>query len=368
MFIQLHALTSYPSALLNRDDAGFAKTIPFGGKTRTRISSQCLKRHWREHKGEFSLQTLDAPMAVRSRVTAEKHLYEPLLEEGINDAIAREVVENLVNILLDLKTHTGLETQQVVVLGPPELDHLRNIAREICEENPKDVSKAVQARVKQESDNLRALALGAGLDAALHGRFITGDTLANVDAAVHVAHAFTVHEHAGESDYFTAVDDLTRDVEHGAGHLGSSELTSGTYYSYVVVDVPLLRHNLSGNMELGREVIRRLVQIIATVSPGAKVGSTAPHSYASCMLIESGAAQPRTLAGAFERCVAPSPDMLTGAYNALAKHLTELDAMYGTRFERRVAGIGSVEVLKQSCGDALSIAALADWAAEQAQG
>jgi len=47
LFLQIHALTSYPAALLNRDDVGFAKRIPFGGATRTRISSQCLKRHWR---------------------------------------------------------------------------------------------------------------------------------------------------------------------------------------------------------------------------------------------------------------------------------------------------------------------------------
>ena len=46
-FIQIHTLTPYHATLLNREDAGFAKRIPFGGVTRTRISSQCLKRHWR---------------------------------------------------------------------------------------------------------------------------------------------------------------------------------------------------------------------------------------------------------------------------------------------------------------------------------
>ena len=41
-FLQIHFLTSYAATLLNRDDAGFAKRIPFGGVVRTRISSQCL--------------------------------------------------------------------------------------------------------------------------------------------------------------------------------------------------------------------------------------------------------------------------------------------------------------------------------------
>ena len=34
-FVQIHFLTSYPAALLNRDDAGLAKRLPFGGVTRT---------------------------------------------------------------------------------------------------------------------------------------------------------------------------------------------------------------------------------------------------------------------------------------------------------------------------------------------
>ena len=46
-FLQIHTLTPYAASLINRDDVGAAKRLPFGGATRTRISSQCLKRHWR---------------------------------------------------------------------------------------------------------------------------------------------------------------------------------------------------------------------------------------------------------------------------------------------------------------------------------
>ena len=42
-FLQIHTLHSYPAALLNRDDSGLAKRLPFGGAVRTRISSQCLQ-------------------------------------------------------------------------------------------------------------------------------------------------------------------------------------------------------------------------------------------------------------------------------------------------------------------------------------
>lgn len=46
-FIQLHLLTAYPAANLNRDDTGAPKTVVLGGAKRLRISSQSLKRAWR---------------------------------------------------------------------------------------------------------------------------------------------------------------------------------------------------------------------------------------------------------------------------------------------------------------------------------
>ena len=47
-FIQLHLLTAYPPSNLNRDDLGRPKSAIFGGKERLRISSQSLKRAWRQ--------------------------------------------------------------------------------------------------------------------------------------------------------------------------------------------------------------------------------------------------------------------------------------------------------------------------------
>ena len=57
-FLQIHTMHSYPAALLNRDDSGLAKRMPFGGAVRTRISSQCLKRHWRVAQDEFALKNI----------------------------------------------------------------------------------------------------------------------------------------------------------------------------------------------------------------------------------------------------------------------------------------------------------------------
>jgi CRISPR system Cascade subunit CasC len=58
----------------------------------------------------------------------------------------------------------------------------------------------------------------------LFGRMVTGDILARTDAAIHVAHAMTVHGQMAESDYFTAIDDLIRDEgDQGSGGISGSQ-------------------------------------------------------------------------------------------------------------------------------------------------
>ena len=58
-FLQIHTLTSYTAALLNRDDSGLAKRLPYGNALRTRVSSQCLKRHWRIAEDPHALREID---------------------------------------------------------------------------------------------------------------------------------------------------------------------------------------------------------------------------------------------------------------------------------------------------------------------
>ena len=398
-FIQIHTLTSYPGVLLNRDDAGFAKRLPFGGATRTRVSSQCLKRHWRRHEGEHSLVELGEPQSIRSRRTFEHHVLKPMLADGYPSALTTRIVEELLAEVVgkaDAKSDAdgAVRTSQVTVLGQPEVRFLHETARKIAdglratvsgdgEKLSKDEDKAVKEALKAHLDkefraNLRGLRLAAGLDAAMFGRMVTSDVLARGDAAIHVAHAFTVHGEESESDYFSAVDDLMSDEgELGAGHINSNELTSGLFYSYVVVDVPLLVSNIEGVDQAGwteadrgvaGRVVENLIHLIATVSPGAKLGSTAPYAYAQSMLVESGSSQPRTLANAFQKPIR-GRDVLGATYDALAGHLGDLDGMYGRTTARKLAALGPKEQLTNRLDlQAEPLNALAAWARSQVEG
>jgi CRISPR system Cascade subunit CasC len=378
-FIQIHTLHNYPGALLNRDDAGLAKRLPYGDAIRTRISSQCLKRHWRMAEDHFSLTNLGVPMAVRSRVTLDL-IRKKLIAGGLSEALAQSAGEGLRDAgLLDKggkesKGKEALETGQAVLMGYAEIDYLVKRCSELAQENTeaKALKVAIAKFLKDEKKNIEALKHGGGLESALFGRMVTSDVLASRDAAVYVAHAFTVHEAQVENDYFTVVDDLLREAgEQGSAGIFDTELASGLYYGYVVVDVPQLIANLEGEKakdwatlpaekrELAGRVVQHLLHLIATVSPGAKRGSTAPFEWAKFLLVEVGDWQPRSLAGAFQNALPLNqPAIREAAVQMLADEIGKLDKAYGTPLDRRFLALDKVAVPNAQC---LSMNDLATW-------
>ena len=378
-FLQIHTLHNYPAALLNRDDAGLAKRLPYGDAIRTRISSQCLKRHWRVADDAFALKNLDVPMAVRSRETP-RLIKERLMEAGVAESLAQISVEGLraaglLDKAKDLKGKDALATGQAVLLGYAEIEYLvqrcTTLAGEHTEE--KALKAAIASFLKDEKKNLEALRHGSGLESALFGRMVTSDVLASRDASIYVAHAFTVHEAQVENDYFTVVDDLLHEAgEAGSAGIFDTELASGLYYGYLVVDVPQLVANLEGvhikdwahitaeQRALAGRVVQSLLHLVATVSPGAKRGSTAPFEWAKFMLVEAGDWQPRSLAGAFQNALPTrQAGLRQAAVQRLADEIARMDAAYGAPLARRYLAVDDVTV---PGAQRLPLNALADWA------
>lgn len=154
-FIQISTLTTYPASLLNRDDSGLSKRIPFGGVSRTRISSQCLKRHWRTAEGPWSLLNVDPDIvtSVRSRKTFPEKIEKPLIESGLD---AEKVVAASQGLQSELYGSKGTANaaknkksqssesespslemllssarSEVVVLGLPEIEFLKKAVRDL---------------------------------------------------------------------------------------------------------------------------------------------------------------------------------------------------------------------------------------------
>ena len=403
-FIQIHTLHNYPGALLNRDDAGLAKRLPYGDKIRTRISSQCLKRHWRVADDHFALANLGVPMAVRSRQFVER-IRVSLMDEGISENVAIVISSTFAEALKkdlgklmkpaptakkgkkkaadveenseeaqDEEAEGGSTQKQAILLGVAEFEYLTKIAIEVGKqvESADKARLAFLQRLKSEQANLAAMPLNCGLESALFGRMVTSDVLASRDAAVYVAHAFTVHEAQVENDYFTVVDDLLREAgEQGSAGIFDTELASGLYYGYVVVDVPQLIANLEGEKakdwatlpaekrELAGRVVQHLLHLIATVSPGAKRGSTAPFEWAKFLLVEVGDWQPRSLAGAFQNALPLNqPAIREAAVQMLSDEIGKLDDAYGAPLDRRFLALDKVAVPN---AQRLSLNDLATW-------
>jgi CRISPR system Cascade subunit CasC len=363
-FIQIHFLAAWPGALLNRDDAGLAKRLPFGTATRTRISSQCLKRHWRKADDPRALHALAAENGVegiRSKIAIEREVMLPLRARFDGDAV--DAVQDAFLAKFYGKNAKDKQQRQALLFGRPEITWMRKEAERLLAESGTATAAKAAAEIwiKEEKNSLNQLrdqaALSASLEAALFGRMVTSDTRANTDAAIHVAHAFTVHEEQPELDYFTVVDDLSdRSLGDDAGAAGvfDTELTSGLYYGYVVVDLPLLVSNLTGcdrrdwagehDRDLAARVVENLVHLVAEVSPGAKKGSTAPYSRAELVLVEAGDRQPRTLANAFRDAV-PLVDRDSNhslghrTAQTMLGHLSAMDTMYETGEARRHAAL-----------------------------
>jgi CRISPR system Cascade subunit CasC len=201
---------------------------------------------------------------------------------------------------------------------------------------------------------------------------VTADTSANIDAAIHVAHAFTIHSEESESDYFSVVDDLQDpddEEEAGAAHIGDTELTAGLFYGYVVVDLPALVSNTEGvdidnwmsadvDRTLAADIVKRLIPLIATVTPGAKLGSTAPYSWASFLMAEASARQPRSLAEAFR---VPASARLDAGIQRLNTQLKKFDSVYGQGETRKFLSTESEAV---EGAEQVDLQALAAWASQ----
>jgi CRISPR system Cascade subunit CasC len=339
-FLQIHSLHSYTAALINRDDSGLAKRLPYGGVLRTRISSQCLKRHWRKADNDpHSLSKIvGAEDSFRSRELVTRRVIEPLRSRYAEEIIAA-LEPDFQKAVYGEKAEKGKQSRQTLLMGEPELRWLAQEAERIAAgaSTPKEAKDAVAVWAKEFKANIKVLrenaALPGGLAAALFGRFVTSDMEANIEAPVHVAHAFTVHAAETESDYFTAVDDLkAEDEDGGADTIQETELTSGLFYGYVVIDLPGLIANCGGDKTLAARVVHNLIYLIAEVSPGAKLGSTAPYDRAALLLLEAGDRQPRSLAGAYRKATTPD---LEQAVSALAHHLKTMDETYQTGEQRR---------------------------------
>lgn len=349
-FLQLHLLTAYPPANLNRDDLNRPKTAQVGGVQRLRISSQCLKRNWRmsELFAQFGEDVGKGDRGIRTRDFREL-MFKPLVDGGIEPKKAAVWTDKIMDIYkkksedkekkekdkekkekpLDAKDR--FQFGHMLFLSAQERIAIQGIVDSLISQHDPDEEMVAKALQKAHT----------AVDLAMFGRMLADKPDFNVDAAVQVAHAFSVQEALVEDDFFTAVDDLnTGEEDVGAGHMGSLEFGAGLFYIYICVDTRLLRENLGNHVDLAGRTARALTEAAATVAPTGKQNSFASRACAHYILAEKGDRQPRSLAAAFLKPVkvkrSGEDDPIAMAIAALTDTRQKMDSVYGNLAEAQV--------------------------------
>ncbi len=329
-FIQLHLLTSYPPSNLNRDDTGRPKVALMGGKNRLRISSQSQKFAWRN--SEVFQTSLEGKLGRRTKQQGIE-IYRALLAGGIEEKNAREWAKNIAEQFGKLKSDKkkendeDLHIEQLANFSPDELKAIAALTASCISE---------KRGPKKEELNLLRKAESAA-DIAMFGRMLADHPEFNMEAAVQVSHAITVHQSAVEDDYFTAIDDLNQ--HSGAAHIGERGYGAGLFYSYICINRELLQENLGMDRDLTNQALQALVHAVTKVSPTGMQNSFASHAYASFVLAEMGAQQPRSLSQAFLKPIEAkeheAESMLDKAVSALLMRRDNFDKVYGACYDSK---------------------------------
>ncbi len=332
-FLDIHLLQTIPYANLNRDDLGAPKTVVYGGKTRTRVSSQCWKRQVR-----LEVETVLADPAVRTRriVTA---VAERLTAQGWPAELAAYAGKQV----LMSAGKKGIKTEKVrdkndissVLLYLPAagLDELAEIAAGHRDKLQAEMGKKSEKTQKAvlPIDDVAAVLSSRNGTINLFGRMLAELPGGKVDGAVQVAHAFTVHSTDPEIDFFTAVDDIPSADDQGSGHMNAGEFSAGVFYRYASLDIVGLVDNLDGDVATASELTGQFLRTFLAALPSGKRTATAPNTLPELAYVAVRSDRPISLAAAFERPVRPGLEGGCGepARDALTDYAAGLHQVWG---------------------------------------
>jgi len=340
MMLEIHMLKNYPPVNLNRDDSGAPKTCFFGGVQRGRISSQCLKRSWRESELFRELGSVGTRTRRMPEMVSEK-----LREMGVDEAYL-PIAENMLTGVANKdgkENQKGNYTAQIVLYAPEDILKLAAAVKAAVDED-----KSVEQFKKRKAKEFVKLVDGAKTrpvtaDIALFGRMVTSDGFRDVDAAMQVAHAISTHAINRESDYYTAVDDLLEDRDEiGAGMMGYTDFNSCCYYEYASLDVDQLRENLQYAPDaaaLVDKLLPALLRAMAFSNPSGKQNTFAGQVLPALVMIECKRDKiPLSYANAYEEPVpvyGRNPQVVQKSIDQLFGEVKRMDEAYALPVEHR---------------------------------
>ena len=315
MFIEMHTIQSFAPSNLNRDDTGYFKTVVFGGATRARISSQCLKHAMRASFVETGVRTRFLVDCLIDRAAAAGKSAEEAC------VIASAFVSRYMSKVDAKKRKTAvalyLSSDEIADMASKMLANWDAL---LAEDGRATVIKSlITDLVKTHRDQTHAP------DIALFGRMLASRSILNIDAACQVAHAISTHRVVTEIDFWTTVDDLQPSDSPGAAMMGVTPFTSACFYRYHRLDWKQLLQNLGGDVDLARRTVEAFLRAIVTVVPKGMQNQWAAQNPPSLLLgVVRRDGQAWSLTNAFE-----SPVWAKRNSGLLAPSVAALDGYWG---------------------------------------
>ncbi|MFF3390659.1 type I-E CRISPR-associated protein Cas7/Cse4/CasC [Streptomyces sp. NPDC002669] len=347
--LDIHILQTVPPSNLNRDDTGAPKSATYGGVRRSRVSSQAWKRATRKafdellDKSELGVRTKKVVEELAGRVQA--------LDPSLTLAAARELATETVSTATgskitapkrkskdaDAEDLAG-ESGYLMFLSDRQFGALAALTVEGGKGGDVKALKEFLGVKANKSRAKEAVKTEHSVDIALFGRMVADSADLNVDAAVQVAHALSVHPVEVESDYYTAVDDRNPDDESGAGMIGTVEFNSATLYRYAAVDVNRLQENLGSGgddenrpVEPTRRAVTAFLEGFITSLPTGKINTFGNQTLPAAVIVKVRSRRPVSYVGAFEQPVPMGENggYLRNACKKLADFAPDLEGRYG---------------------------------------
>ncbi|MDG4798128.1 type I-E CRISPR-associated protein Cas7/Cse4/CasC [Micromonospora sp. WMMD1082] len=363
--LDIHILHTLPPSNVNRDDSGSPKTATYGGVRRARVSSQSWKRAVRL---AFANTLDDSQLGERTKrvgeaVAARIADLDPELKDRAS-ALAADVLKTSGLVKREAAAKKAKDTAQS---SDVESGYLLFLSHRQQENLARAAIEAERTGAKLDAKKLQNLAnTDHSVDIAMFGRMLADVPDLNVDAAVQVAHALSVHAVDNEFDYYTAVDDRKHDnQETGAGMIGSIEFNSATLYRYAAVDVDRL-HDTLGDAVATREAVKAFLHAFTTSMPSGKRNTFANGTRPDAVMVRLRDTQPINLVGAFEEPVREGrlgdrSGMVGEAAKKLAEHTSDVEKTYGDpAVAAWITHVGSRTAALASLGEVLPLPELVD--------
>ena len=308
LFLDIHVIQTLPPSNINRDDTGSPKTAVYGGVRRARVSSQAWKKAMRDY---FKDKADNGYLGVRSKRIVE-YVAKKILE--IDETLSFGEAEKK---SLEAFTSAGFTVTEENKL--PTLFFLGD-------RQASDFARAAIDNVKDAAILHKIIKDNVSIDIALFGRMIADKDLnrviskenekskkiidngenkvsrisLNEDASAQIAHAISTHGVQTEFDYFTALDDLSKDAKPGAAMIDTIEYNSSTLYRYGNVALHEFYHQMKENKEETKKAIILFVEAFLKSLPSGKINSFANQTIPSSVVVSLRKDRPVSLVSAFE--------------------------------------------------------------------